>query len=281
MQPLAGVVVARGELAGVRDPGQLAARYDESGRRLMHLQRAVDGFDVFARSLSIGAETMVMRFEPDRPLHDRYQVDHDFLAPETGREVVTIGRTVNAFFRWEFNSLRDADPGRRGPPDRLRQRLPRRHPDLLHYYFPWAIKALVRWCVYCSVTGRRMHVAMAPEPWFEIGDADAPLRGEARGLPRPRRRLLRGRAPTRSSATATSPMSTRRWPATSTARVRRAAGPDRHARVPAARARAASSRTTAACSPPGCATSARRAAAAPARRRAAARSARAPRRRRG
>src|SRR5215217_5572312 len=43
----------------VRDPEELAERYDDSGRRLMHLQRAVDGFDVFARSLSIGAETMV------------------------------------------------------------------------------------------------------------------------------------------------------------------------------------------------------------------------------
>ena len=51
----------------------------------MHLQSAVDGFEVFARSLSIGAETMVMRFEPDRPLHDRYQVDHEFLDADTGR----------------------------------------------------------------------------------------------------------------------------------------------------------------------------------------------------
>ena len=33
-----------------------------------------------------------MRFEPDRPMHDRYQVDHDFLAPELGGEVVTISR---------------------------------------------------------------------------------------------------------------------------------------------------------------------------------------------
>ena len=82
----------------IRDAQELNARYDESGRRLMHLQAAVDGFDVFARSLSVGAETMVMRFEPDRPLHDRYQVEHDFLDEDTGREVVTIGRAVNAFF---------------------------------------------------------------------------------------------------------------------------------------------------------------------------------------
>ena len=51
----------------------------------MHVQRAVEGFDVFARALSIGAETMVMWFDPDRPIHDRYQVAHDFLSPEAGR----------------------------------------------------------------------------------------------------------------------------------------------------------------------------------------------------
>ena len=68
-------------VARARDAAELQRRYDESGQQLMHVQAAVDGFDVFSRSLSIGAETMVMRFEPDRPLHDRYQVDHDFLAP--------------------------------------------------------------------------------------------------------------------------------------------------------------------------------------------------------
>ena len=88
----------------IRDAAELHAVYDTSGERLMHLQASVEDFDVFVRCLSIGAETMVMHFEPDRPMHDRYQVAHDFLTPETGDEVVTISRLVNAFFRWEFNS---------------------------------------------------------------------------------------------------------------------------------------------------------------------------------
>ena len=146
----------------VRDAAELAARYDESGRRLMHLQRAVDGFDVFARSLSIGAETMVMRFEPDRPLHDRYQVDHAFLEPDTGREVVTIGRTVNAFFRWEFNSCETLIRGDQVHPIDYANACPDVSLISLHYYFPWAIKALLRWCVYCVVTGRRMRVGHGP-----------------------------------------------------------------------------------------------------------------------
>ena len=62
----------------------------------MHVQSAVEDFEVFARSLSIGAETMVMWFDPDKPLHDRYQVKHDFLSPEQGVEVETISKVVNA-----------------------------------------------------------------------------------------------------------------------------------------------------------------------------------------
>ncbi|HEY1323462.1 MAG TPA: hypothetical protein VGF32_24600, partial [Streptosporangiaceae bacterium] len=88
----------------ISNPAQLHAAYDQSGEMLMHLQKAVEGYDVFARSLSIGAETMVMRFQPDQPMHLRYSVDHSFLSPAAGTEVVTIGRLVNAFFRWEFNS---------------------------------------------------------------------------------------------------------------------------------------------------------------------------------
>src|SRR3954453_410072 len=88
----------------VASPEELRERYDESGQRMMHLQTALEDFDVFVRSLSIGAETMSMWFDPSRPLHDRYQVRHEFLTPEAGEEVNTISRLVNAFVRGEFNS---------------------------------------------------------------------------------------------------------------------------------------------------------------------------------
>src|SRR4029078_348671 len=64
----------------IKDAGQLHAVYDTSGERLMHLQASVEDFDVFARSLSIGAETMVMHFEPDRPVYDRYPGHHRVLS---------------------------------------------------------------------------------------------------------------------------------------------------------------------------------------------------------
>jgi len=152
---------------------ELQRSYDGSGEQLMHLQRAIDGFDVFTRSLSIGAETMVMWFDPDRPIHDRYQVRHDFLAPEQGQEVVTISKIVNAFFRWEFNSCESlVREGEVYPIDYANAT-----PDValtsLHYYFPWAITALVRWSAFCLAEGRRMRLDVDARPWFEIGDDES------------------------------------------------------------------------------------------------------------
>ncbi len=156
----------------VEDSAQLHRSYDESGERLMHLQAAVDGFDVFARSLSIGPETMVMRFRPDRPMHDRYAVDHEFLTPAVGDEVLTIGRLVNAFFRWEWNSCETLVKDGEVHPIDYANACPDVAITSLHYYFPWAIRALVRWSAFCVVTGRPMQVDQDTRRYFEIGDRD-------------------------------------------------------------------------------------------------------------
>jgi hypothetical protein len=154
----------------IRNQAELHAAYNASGEMLMHLQKAVEGYDAFARSLSIGAETMVMRFEPDQPMHLRYSVDHGFLSPATGAEVVTIGRLVNAFFRWELNSCETlVKDGEVYPIDYANA-----CPDLaltsLHYYFPWAVKALVKWCVFVLVTGRRPRLDTETDQFFAVAD---------------------------------------------------------------------------------------------------------------
>jgi hypothetical protein len=154
----------------IDDAEELRSGYDSSGERLMHLQQAVDGYDIFVRSLSIGAETMVMHYDPDQPLHARYNVSHGFLSPNVGGEVVTISRLVNAFFRWEFNScetlIRDDEVF---PIDYANA-----SPDValtsLHYYFPWAMAALVRWCAFCAVTRRPMRINQNTRAYFDIGD---------------------------------------------------------------------------------------------------------------
>jgi hypothetical protein len=156
----------------VRDHDELHRTYDASGQRLMHLQAAVEGFEVFARSLSIGPETMVMKFRPDLPMHDRYAVAHDFLAPEIGEEVLTISRLVNAFFRWEFNSCECLVRGDQVHPIDYANASPDVALTSLHYYFPWAIKTLLKWCIFCVVTGRTPVLDLDTRRYFEIGDRE-------------------------------------------------------------------------------------------------------------
>jgi hypothetical protein len=154
----------------IKNDDELHTAYNESGARLMHLQASVEGYDAFARSLSICAETMVMKFRPELPMHDRYAVEHNFLTPETGEEVVTISRLVNAFFRWEFNSCESLVRGTEVHPIDYANACPDVALTSLHYYFPWAMKALLRWTAFCTVTGRRARIDLETARYFEIAD---------------------------------------------------------------------------------------------------------------
>lgn len=156
----------------ISNDAELQRWYDESGHRLMHFQQSVEDFDAFARSLSIGAETMVMRFDPSRPIHDRYQVEHGFLSPEVGEEVVVIGKLVNAFFRWEFNSCETLVKGKEVFPIDYANACPDVALTSLHYYFPWAIMALAKWSIFCTTTERAMRIDQDTQNYFAIGDRE-------------------------------------------------------------------------------------------------------------
>ena len=86
---------------------------------------------------------------------------------------MTIGRTVNAFFRWEFNSCETLIRDGEVYPIDYANACPDVSVISLHYYFPWAIKALLRWSVFCCATGRPMRVAMEPAPWWAAATENA------------------------------------------------------------------------------------------------------------
>ncbi len=155
----------------IDNPDDLHRAYDESGEMLMHLQATVD-YEHFARALSIGPETMVMDFRPDQPMHNRYAVTHGFLSPSAGHQTAAISRIVNAFFGWEFNSAEMLVAGDEVYPIDYANACPDVSLTSLHYYFPWAITALVRWSVYCLVTRRRSNVDLRTGRYFEIADSD-------------------------------------------------------------------------------------------------------------
>ncbi len=157
----------------IKSEADLWAAYNDSGEMLMHLQKSAEPFDVFARSLSIGPETMVMNFRPDLPMHDRYAVDHDFLSAGVGQEAITISQTVNAFFRWEFNSCEMLVQGDQVLPIDYANACPDVAVTSLHYYFPWAMKSLVKWTAFCAATDRVADMQVDAKPWFAIADDES------------------------------------------------------------------------------------------------------------
>jgi hypothetical protein len=155
----------------IENPDDLHRAYDESGEMLMHLQATVE-YEHFARALSIGPETMVMDFRPEQPMHNRYAVNHGFLSASAGHQVAAISRIVNAFFRWEFNSAEMLVAGDEVYPIDYANACPDVSMTSLHYYFPWAITALVRWSAYCLVTERRGSADLETKRYCEIADSD-------------------------------------------------------------------------------------------------------------
>ena len=111
-----------------------------------------------------------MDFRPEQPMRDRYAVSHDFLSESAGSQTAAISRIVNAFFSWEFNSAEMLVRGDEVYPIDYANACPDVAVTSLHYYFPWAITALVRWSTFCVVTGRRSNVDLQTSRYFAIAD---------------------------------------------------------------------------------------------------------------
>jgi hypothetical protein len=150
----------------------LMRSYDASGQSMMHLQQGLEGFDVFVRALAIGPQVKLFRYDPSQPMHNRYQIDQGFLSVDKAWEATAIVKTINAFFRWEFNSCESIlKDGLLQPID-----FANACPDIaiisLHYYFPWAIKSLMAWSLFCLATNRQMRLSMNTHDYFAIADSD-------------------------------------------------------------------------------------------------------------
>ena len=151
---------------------ELLEAYNESGQMLMHLQAGLEDYDVFVRSLAFGPQVLSMRYDPNHPLHGRYQVDHGFLSAEKGREAHIITKVINAFFRWDFNSCEALLKDDVLYPIDFANATPDVAITSLHYYFPWAMKSLLAWSIFCAITERPMHITMDIGDYFKIADSD-------------------------------------------------------------------------------------------------------------
>lgn len=155
---------------------QLREAYEGSGTNIMHLQAAVDNFDLFVRSIGIGPQVRIVKYDPTAPLHERYRVDYGFINSDEALYLQQQGLTINAFFGWDFNSCESLRKDGVFYPIDFANACPDSQVTSLHYHFPWLVKALLRWSIFCAVTRRKMRQTLDWEPFYEIQRRGLPLR---------------------------------------------------------------------------------------------------------
>ncbi|HWB19146.1 MAG TPA: hypothetical protein VG711_02515, partial [Phycisphaerales bacterium] len=122
------------------------------------------------RSLTVGPQTRIMKYRPERPMHERYDTVENFLTSAQNTEITQISQLVNTFFRWEFNSCESIlKDGVISPIDYANA-----CPDVaiisLHVHFPWAMLSLLKWSLFCATTGRKMAIDLEQRRFFTVGD---------------------------------------------------------------------------------------------------------------
>ncbi len=165
----------------IDDEATLRRKYEESGKLVMHLQKAVHPFDRFVRCIGIGPQTHVVRYDPDKPLHDRYTMDRDFLTEDERSVLRDTTLTINAFFGWDFNSCEALHKEGTWYPIDFANACPDSQVTSLHYHFPWLVIAKLKWSLFCAVTKRPMRKTLDWDPFYKVAaEADMPYRDRLR-----------------------------------------------------------------------------------------------------
>ncbi len=159
----------------IDDREALLKAYDESGTRVMNLQKGVLPHDAFIRCIGLGPQIRFVNYDPSAPLHDRYGMDANFLAGAEQRVLEDMTLTINAFFGWDFNSCEALRKEGTWYPIDFANACPDSQVTSLHFHFPWLIKANLRWSIFCAATKRLMHFNLNWRDYFEIADTDMPF----------------------------------------------------------------------------------------------------------
>jgi hypothetical protein len=154
----------------VKNSAELHKAYDASGTRVQHLQAAVKDWDIFIRVIGIGAQFTVVKYDPNAPLHARYTTDVDFLTPAEVEHAKKIGRTINAFFGWDFNSCEMLRSEGVFYPIDFANACPDSQVTSLHFHFPWLVKSLLKWSIFCAATKRKMKLTLNWDAYLEAND---------------------------------------------------------------------------------------------------------------
>lgn len=163
----------------VGDKDELEKAYDESGNLVMHLQRGVLPHDTFVRCVGLGPQVRCIRYAPSAPLHDRYEIDFDFLDDDALEELRDITLTINAFFGWDFNSCEALRQESTWHPIDFANPCPDSQVTSVHYHWPWLVIAKLQWSLFCAATKRPMRVNLDWNEFFAV-DPELPYRERLR-----------------------------------------------------------------------------------------------------
>ncbi len=165
----------------IEDMAKFHEKYEESEERIMHAQKAVD-YDKFVRCMGIGPQVWPMQFQPEEPIHRHYAEEPIQLTDAERARVLGEIKIVNAVFRWEYNSYEALIKDGNVHPIDYANACPDSAITSLHVHFPWVIKALVKWTVYCTVTGRKMRFDLNQAEFLQTRFDDGPETAFERAL---------------------------------------------------------------------------------------------------
>lgn len=148
----------------------LRAAYEQSGRNVMHLQKAVDPFEAFIRCVGVGPQLRPVLYDPSAPLHDRYQTASAELSAESRALIENMTLTINAFFGWDFNSCEALLKDGVWHPIDFANACPDSQVTSLHGHWPWLVMSKLRWALYCAATKRKMRTSLDWDAFFTLAD---------------------------------------------------------------------------------------------------------------
>jgi hypothetical protein len=165
----------------VENEEQLRWVYDQSGRSIMHLQEAIEPFDLFVRALAVGPQVNIIRYDPAAPMHDRYKVDFGFVNADEWQLLSDMVLTINSFFNWDFNSCETLRKDGKFYAIDFANACPDSQVTSLHYHLPWLVKAKIRWALFVAATHRPVRHNPDWGEFFRVASSDAPYREKLAG----------------------------------------------------------------------------------------------------
>ncbi len=159
-------------VTGIKNRQELLNAYESSGTRVMNLQKGVEPNDAFVRCIGLGPQFRFVNYDPGAPLHDRYQMDTDFLPVKQAKQLADMTLVINAFFGWDFNSCECLRQDGIWHPIDFANACPDSQVTSLHYHFPWLIKANLRWSIFCAASDRSINTNLNWQAYFDIAAED-------------------------------------------------------------------------------------------------------------